>query len=75
MAFFWHHIYHDYMTPMSKRIKEKNYIKLEQKSPDLIENNIEKNKGIRKLIIEKRDKIIIQKDLLKGVHGFIGCIG
>ena len=28
-----------------------------------------------KLIIEKRNKVIIQKELLKSVHGFIACIG
>ena len=43
---------------------------------DIINNNIEKNKGIVQLTIEDKDnKIKINKELLKGINCFISCLG
>ena len=40
---------------------------------DLIDNNIEKNKGIVELIEKINDTIKIKKELLKNINSFIAC--
>ena len=42
---------------------------------DLIENNVEKNKGIIELTSIVNDKIKIKKELLKNINSFIACLG
>ena len=50
-------------------------IKLKHKNKNLIDNNIEKNKGIVELTSKVNDTIKIKKDLLKNINSFISCIG
>ena len=49
--------------------------KLKQNDKNLIDNNIEKNKGIVELTIKNKDNIRIKKYLLKNVNSFIACLG
>ena len=42
---------------------------------DLIDNNIEKNKGVIELTSQDKDKIKIKKELLKSINNFIACLG
>ena len=42
---------------------------------DLIDNNIEKNKGVIELTSQDKDKIKIKKELLKSINSFIACLG
>ena len=42
---------------------------------DLINNNVEKNKGIVELISFSNDKIKIKKELLKEINSFVSCLG
>ena len=48
---------------------------LKPSNNDLIDNNVEKNKGIIELIDKINDKIKIKKELLKNINSFIACIG
>ena len=48
---------------------------LKPSNNDLIDNNVEKNKGIVELIDKINDKIKIKKELLKNINSFIACIG
>ena len=48
---------------------------LKPSNNDLIDNNVEKNKGIVELIDKNNDIIKIKKDLLKNINSFIACIG
>ena len=66
-----------YILILSQKLEFKfsyKYIKIGKKK---IDNNIEKNKGIVKLIFEdeKKNKISIKKELLKSINYFIACLG
>jgi len=50
-------------------------IKLLISNKDLIDNNVEKNKGIVELTSYVNDKIKIKKELLKEINNFIACLG
>ena len=50
-------------------------LKLRNTKKDLIDNNIEINKGIVELTNNVNDTIKIKKDLLKNINSFIACLG
>ena len=50
-------------------------LKLRSTKKDLIDNNIEINKGIVELTNNVNDTIKIKKDLLKNINSFIACLG
>ena len=50
-------------------------LKLKKKNNDLINNNIEKNKGVIELTSQDKDKITVKKELLKSINSFIACLG